>query len=259
MIAYILIACLAIINVVQCKNEVPVLMWNSRSDRLDLQVPALKSVPASEFYENVLKKSIEKDSSPIAVFVEQSLSLEDFGWEDEAGQHIYPQVQKDFEAHNFQVFLPYVSQPLDALQSLANDKYVVSTFDGKTFPDQSRNVFLIKLDDAKDDENRPKLLRRHDNIIHDMCTLIQKKYGSATCVLTAFRQSWFEPEHLAGRRLLQAEEETKSTAPSSLNVYYYPRQPLGAIYTKNPPVLLDLKTNTSYQIILDGLQQITQV
>ncbi|XKL60423.1 hypothetical protein PGB90_007480 [Kerria lacca] len=250
-IKYLMIVLLInLVNVILCRNNVPVLLWSTGSELSDFRVSALKKLSTAEFYENFLKKIISNDSSIIALFVEESLSLEDLRWQDANGNGLYPLIQKQMEAHNFNKFIPYVNNPVKVLQSLTEDNFKVSSFDSKHLSNASRTVFLIELNDVKDDEDRPELLRRHDQVIYETCELIEKSYGKTICILTSDHESWIEPEYFTAfsRKLLQSDEDNKNTP--QMNVYYL--KDFAMVYTKTPPELINLHSNTTLDIIVSG-------
>ena len=67
----------------------------------------------------------------------------------------------------------------------------------------------------------------------------------ALCVLTGMRSSWVKPNLLTSRHLLQSADST-----AKLN--YFKVDKYGLLYTKQPPLLEDLKGGVHYNVTFDA-------
>lgn len=247
-----------IIGVVHCSDEVPVVVWGSGSKLFNYHIPALRKLTTSEFHEDFVRKLAFYKPNAVGVFVEEALSIEDFVSQGSDEQSAYPLLQKQIESESSSKFLPYVTNPVKALKSLSDADYAISESFVNSGSNGSKTVFLFKLDDVKDNENRLKLLKRHDEVIHEMCSQIHQKYDTAVCVLTAKRPSWIEPEKVqfSSRHILQNNEAipipSTTATPSGSPIYYYSAG-LGLIYTQSYPVLTSNADQKKY-ILSDTLE-----
>jgi V-type H+-transporting ATPase S1 subunit len=222
------------INAVYCADEVPVVLWGTGMKSINNHVSALKKLSAPEF-ENFVKKLSSNEPPVIAAFIEPSLSMEDFQLQDGNEISAFPLMQQRFEVDDLVTFLPYVKDPIKALD-LLKEKGYVSTSDLRNLPGNPKNLMVVKLDDAKDDETRVEMLRRHDKIIHETCSAVEEKYGNgnAVCVLTASRKSWIESEMAPPiRHLLDVP-----SAVTNESIVFYENH-VGLIYTKNLTISLN--------------------
>lgn len=224
------------INVVYCADEVPVVLWGTGMKSINNHVSALQKLSAPEF-ENFVKKLSSNEPPVIAAFIEPSLSMEDFQLQNGNERSAFPLMQQRFEVDDLVTFLPYVKDPIKALDLLKKKGYV-STSDLKNLHGNPKNLMVVKLDDAKDDETRVEMLRRHDKIIHETCSAVEEKYGNgnAICVLTASQKSWIESEMAPPiRHLLDVP-----SAETNDSIVFYENN-VGLIYTKNLTISLNGK------------------
>lgn len=228
------------ISAAQCSEEVPVLAWGNGLPLFDFHVSAHRKLGSSEFHQKFLGKLASDDTSTIVTFVAESLSPEDL--QDRGDESAFPSLQKIVESESSTKYLPYVSNPLEAFEALDYETHLLSSIlSSQSLPNSSKLLFVVKLDD-QNDENRLESSLRHDEVMHELCSKIQKKYDKVVCVLTAKRRSWIEPEVVSyfGRKLLQTIDS------ENLNVYY--QGDIGMIYTREPPTLFFKKTNETVNL-----------
>lgn len=217
-----------IINTVICSHEVPVLAWGTGLESINYHVPAMKMVSTSNMLENFVKVS----HKPIVVFIEETLDREDFVLLENSGNIAYPSLQKYLKSDSV-VFLPSVNNPVKAFETLETQHRTLS--DLKNLPDKPKEVIIMNLGTAENNETRGEMLRRHDKLIDETCTLIKKKYGTAVCVLTGYRKSRTESETgIPVRHLLQTSDVGNNSVPF---VVFY-KDDIGLIFTKQPLILL---------------------
>lgn len=231
---------------VHCHNDVPVVAWTGSGPALDFEyhTPALRKLSSSEFSNDFLGKLASNNPSAIAFFLEESLSNDDFRWEDENEVSSFPQMQK-LVAHKNVKFIPRVDRVEESIDSLKHHNYKVVDFDPSNIVVAEKSVFVIKLNDVKENENRHEMLRRHDAEVYEHCKLIQEKLGNAVCLYTASHRSPIEPQinGQTSRKLLQTSsgvEETSSESPpaqSNLNLYYFKTNNIAMVYTQSAPQL----------------------
>ena len=231
-----------LLNGLSCTEEVPVLAWGSGSESFDYRVPAQRKLSDSEFHRDFLSKLTLEEPSAIVAFIEKSLSLEDLVLSDTDEGSAYPILQETFESNRSTKYLPYVSDPLKALQALDYETHELESHSPQTLPDSTKLLFVVKLDGAREDEERLNLLQRHDGVIHELCSKIQEKYGKAVCMLTAERKSWIEPDRYSSRKLLQAADS------NDMNLYY--DKNVGMIFTKESPTLFFKSTNETFNLTM---------
>lgn len=235
-------------------GEVPVLIWGTGLDLIKHKPYALDKLSAGEFYDYYLKNLISFSPPVVTVFIEESLSSEDFRWRDFNNENEYAALQHVAEKENLK-FIPYVNNPLKALKRLKDDDYKIRVYEkGSKKEDEqiiqtekvyndSNNVFMINLFDALSTEDRPNMLKRHGQYIDAICKQMQEKYGNVICILTATQPSWIEPDSVPTMRKLLS---VGGTNDSDLNLYFVSK--FGMIYTKSPPVLHINSINTTYSL-----------
>lgn len=217
-----------IINTVICSHEVPVLAWGTGLKSINYHVPAMKMVSPSNMLENFVKVS----HKPIVVFIEETLDREDFVLLENRGEIAYPSIQKYLQSDSL-IFLPSVTNPVKAFETLETQYQILS--DLKNLPDELKEVIIVNLGTADNNETRDEMLRRHDKFIDETCTLVKSKYGNAVCVLTGYRKSRTESDNgIPVRHLLQTSDVRNNNI--SFVVIY--KDDIGLIFTKQPLMLL---------------------
>ncbi|OWR44472.1 V-type proton ATPase subunit S1 [Danaus plexippus] len=199
-----------VLSVVSCfaNLQVPVFLWGDL--KTSIKSNPLVRVTESEF-EDTLKQEI-KDHFTV-IFVDESLSVEDFSRKNDDGETSFPYLHANI---GNSVYLPAVDNPIAALDNLADPEKVDRvklTENGLSaeFEPESVKILFITLKDARVGESRTSLLRRHNDFMEEMFTKLQNQYGNVVAIYTADFPSWVVPEsHSRLRR--QAE-------PLALNQY----------------------------------------
>lgn len=182
-------------------------MWEtSRTSEI---VPALGQINAATFKEILSQKS-SRDPY-IVVFAEETLSPEDF---IETGvvrpfQHLAKLADKVS-------YLPLVERPVELVKGIpfreVAEVSIKTILDKDTLPPQ--RVLIVNLNDAKEDEDRTDMLKRHDEAIVSIYKKIAATNDKILAMYTAYHSSWVIPELTITRqsRSLMAkgdEEEPK--------------------------------------------------
>lgn len=204
---------LLVLSVISCyASNVPVIIWGN------LHGTSLKADPLSVISEGDLKNTVREvlEDDPVTiVFVEETLSVEDFSRKEADGTS-FPYLHGNI---NKAIYLPNVENPLLALKSLENgeETSIVLTENGLTedLPAKGSNsvkFVIINLKDAGEDESRPAFLRRHDRFMQDTMLEMQKRYGNVIAIYTAENPSWIipQPSHSRVRR------DTNTSTPYTL-------------------------------------------
>lgn len=243
-----------VLSCVRGEDLVPVYMWEaSRTSEI---VPALGQINAATFKEILAQKS-SKDPY-IVVFVEETLSPEDFI--ETSNQKPFQHLAKLSEKVSY---LPLVEKPVELVKEIPYRDFAEVTIkmvlDSETLPPQ--RILIINLNDAKEDEDRIDMLKRHDESIVAIYNKIAKQNDNILAMYTAYHSSWVVPELPISRqsRSLMAnaeEEETKKTAkagPKEGAVPTYLTTEKLMIYFTNDPKPTFLPANVEKPIELTGL------
>jgi hypothetical protein len=105
------------------------------------------------------------------VFFMFQLSVEDFSWQDEAGEGAFPNLENVSSESDGLTYLPFVHAPLHAfhhhLPMKGQNWYNVKLGPSGVLSDVALNETLLfmNLDDATSDEDRPDLLKRHGKLL----------------------------------------------------------------------------------------------
>jgi hypothetical protein len=98
------------------------------------------------------------------------LSVEDFSWQDEAGEGAFPNLENVSSESDGLTYLPFVHAPLRAfhhhLPMQGQNWYNVKLGPSGLLSDVALNetLLFLNLDDATSDEDRPDLLKRHGEL-----------------------------------------------------------------------------------------------
>lgn len=185
---------------------VPVLMWESSSESHPKKgIPTLATISADEFKDIVMQKLQNKPV--VVIFAEESLSMEDFSWQDEAGKGYFPNLENISSESVGLTYLPFVHAPLHAFHHLPVQEQ--EWYDLKLGPNSLSNddkalnetLLYVKLDDATSDEDRPDLLKRHDAVISQVYRALVEHHGDVLAVYTAHHSSWQTGEETLTRRV----------------------------------------------------------
>lgn len=177
--------------------NVPVLLWESSNSDKTTDFPGLSRISCERFNQYMLKKvHTEQSSSVIVVFLEESLSVEDFSWQDSQRHGYFPNMQNITSTAANVEFLPSVEDPVDAIKNMVKYGYKIQYLQGQEFPKDRKVILIVKLQDAKADEDRPDLLRRHDLKITEIYSQLLAEYSHVIALVTAEQSSWVQSEEV---------------------------------------------------------------
>ncbi|GBP33067.1 V-type proton ATPase subunit S1 [Eumeta japonica] len=194
---------------------VPVFVWGDIANR-ELKTNALSTLNEFQFTE-ILQKEVQDDI--VIVFEEETLSVEDFSRRDSNGGTPFPYFQSMISDS---VYLPSVDSPLKTLNVIAdNDQHLKLTskgLSGKLDLKPGTYIF-ISLKDARPDESRSEMLRRHNDFIQKTIADAKKENNNVIGIYTAHFPSWtIEEYHTRVRR--QAEPQVDPVYKTD-NVLFY--------------------------------------
>ncbi|KAJ9597243.1 hypothetical protein L9F63_011917 [Diploptera punctata] len=179
------------------KDVVPVYVWSTSQE--DISTPALKQLDTQDFADHLNQRL---ESKPLVLaFTEENLSVEDFN------DVQFPKLQSLGKSSEF---IPAVQSPMKALKKVASNQSSL-----EDIPTRGSALVVIKLDDARPDEDRGQLLKRHDSRINEIYKEALKVRNDVLAVYTSHYKSWMEPEVHRVRRLLQ---EQNKDSPLTINV-----------------------------------------
>ncbi|KAJ8977105.1 hypothetical protein NQ317_008451 [Molorchus minor] len=189
-----------IINSVQSTEFVPVYMWST--SKANEKVPALHKISQDSFKDDLLERL--KENPFVIVFAEQTLSPEDFAQRDQSGGIVFPNLSK-LKKSSKVTYLPYVQNPLRALKHLDEEVTELSIGSLKeSLEIPETNILIIDLNDAKDDEHRLDMLKRHDADISSIYAEILKKHDNVLVLYTGRHTSWVAPEGVVNSRKIRS-------------------------------------------------------
>lgn len=220
-------------------SNVPVLLWESSASEKVNSFPALHRLRSEDFQQYLLKKVHGEQPVPlIVVFIEESLSMEDFSWQDSQGQSYFPQLKYITDNSANIEFLPSVQDPIQATKHLSEFGYTLQVIDSDKSldqPDVCGKILLVKLPEAKADEDRPELLRRHDVKISEMYSQLLAKCSHVIGVLSGEQSSWVEPEEIT--RVRRAANDPNATVVTGNSSIFQDNKAIALIYSKAGPKL----------------------
>lgn len=177
--------------------NVPVLLWESSTSDKVTNFPALARISCERFNQYMAKKvHAEQSSSVIVLFVEESLSVEDFSSQDSQGHGYFSNIQNITGTAANSEFFPSVESPVDAIKNLVKVGYKIQYLQGREFPEDGKIILIVKLQDANADEDRPDLLRRHDFTVAEVYSQLLAKFSHVVAIFTGLQSSWMQPEEL---------------------------------------------------------------
>ncbi|XP_050359630.1 V-type proton ATPase subunit S1 [Nymphalis io] len=197
--------------------HVPVFLWG------DLKTKSIKSNPLTnvprDTFEETLKSELKDDPFTV-IFIDKTLSVEDFSLKNSEGDTSFPYLHANIGKA---LYLPSVEGALDVLNHIADPEkvdHVKLTENGLSaeFEPKSGKFLFINLNDAIEGESRADMLRRHNDFMEDMFTKLTKKYENVVAVYTAEYPSWIiSSSHSRVRR--QAESGQIDEAMDGLKLY----------------------------------------
>ncbi|KAF7287753.1 hypothetical protein GWI33_003387 [Rhynchophorus ferrugineus] len=234
-----------------CTSEfVPVYIWGTQSTTDP--VPALHKLSQSSFRDDI---RLHLTNNPtILLFVEQSLSPEDFGQRDRLGNSPFNYLSKAKKTSKVN-YLPYVQNPIKSIKHWSDDIYETSIEDlTDEFEIPDSKVIVIALNDAKENEQRFDLLKRHDSFIASVYERVLQKNENVVAFYTAHRASWTgsgEIQSRKSRSLFAVEEKETSFYFNDSNIVFYASN---ININNNNISTINFSTSKSEKnIILDGL------
>ncbi|XP_063837120.1 V-type proton ATPase subunit S1 [Ostrinia nubilalis] len=185
--------------------KVPVFLWKNDNE-VSIRSNPLRDVSSHKF-DSIVKNELQ-DNPFMVVFIEETLSVEDFSRKNDEGETSFPYLESKI---GDATYLPSVENPLKVLNKASipeETDHVKLTENGLSADISGENdkFLFINLKDAKENEPRDVLLRRHNDFIEDMVSKLQKRYSSVVAVYTAHYPSW-TTTHSRVRR--QATNETE--------------------------------------------------
>ncbi|KAG7298376.1 hypothetical protein JYU34_017993 [Plutella xylostella] len=202
----LVLSVLGLLNSVTASN-VPVLMFGDVASTQEESLP-LSKVSFTEF-NTILKHTLVNDPFTV-IFIEETLSVEDFSLKNSEGETSFPFLHSNIGKA---VYLPSTTSPLRALNKLADPEkvdHVKLTENGLSaeIEPESGKFLFINLKDAKEGETRAELLRRHNDFIEELFGKLKKRYPEVVAVYTAHYPSWTIAEH----HLRQRRQATEAQA-----------------------------------------------
>lgn len=229
----------SLFNLVIC--NVPVLLWESSANDRVNSFPALHRIRSEDFQQYILKKVHGEQPVPlIVVFSEESLSIEDFSWQDSQGQGYFPQLKYIADNAANVEFLPSVQDPIKTTEQLSEFGYTLQHIDSNKdvdLPDGCGKILIIKLQEAKADEDRPELLRRHDVKISEMYSQLLSKCSHVIGFLSGQQSSWVEPEEVTRVRRATADDNTTISSVSGPYLKYQDTKGFALLFSHSLPNL----------------------
>lgn len=209
---------LVVLSVVQCVTpvQVPVFLWGDLP-KVSQNSNPLTKVTFPEFGV-LVKHELQKDPFTV-IFIEETLSVEDFSLKNSYGETSFPYLHAII---GNALYLPSVENPLRVLNKLAdpdNVDHIKLTENGlsaEIIP-QSGKYLFINLKDAQEGESRSDLLRRHNDFMQSTLQKLSIEHDSVVSIYTAHYPSWTVP---VSRMRRQAQDITNQYSLNGLLIYF---------------------------------------
>ena len=126
------------------------------------------------------------------------LSVEDFSWQDEAGEGAFPNLENISSESDGLTYLPFVHAPLRAfhhhLPMQGQNWHNVKLAPNGLLSDAAMNetLLFVNLDDATSSEDRPGLLKRHGKLFVQPSNLVDELTYLITYLLTSWSRVLLE-------------------------------------------------------------------
>lgn len=202
-------------DICSSKEHVPVYMWGTKTTFI--QSPALHRI-SEESFKHTLSEKLQ-DNPVIVVFAEHTLSPEDFAHHDSNGITPFENLHDFLKTSSFD-YLPYVQNPIGAIKELGKGVTEVSLASLlHHFEIPKNEILIVDLNDAKDNEQRIQMLKRHDSAIATIFGQLLQNNDNILLIYTSHHTSWLTPEavkHRNVRSLLQDKNET-AESPKTLD------------------------------------------
>lgn len=196
---------LLVLSVISCyASKVPVFLWGD-SLKGSIKSNPLTTYTSNEFAAILKQASVEEPQT--LVFIEETLSVEDFSLKNEDGETSFPYLHENLAEA---VYLPTVNDAVPTLKRTAGAD-AAHIFSDDIIPVDARFVF-INLNDAQEGESRADMLRRHDAYMQET---IAKMPSDVVAVYTANYPSWTIP--VTKSRVRRDAKEPRSTRMYTLD------------------------------------------
>lgn len=179
-----------VLSVVQSyANQVPVFLWGDLAKTSSGSNP-LAATDAEDFADTLRQKL--KDDPFTVIFIEETLSVEDFSRKTSDGETSFPYLRANLHDS---LYLPTVENALRVLNNLADPDKVdhvklnENGLSAEIEPESGKFLFIY-LKDAYEGDSRVDLLRRHNDFMEDMYTKLHNRYGKVVAIYTAHYPSW---------------------------------------------------------------------
>lgn len=209
-----------VLSILSCiaASQVPVFIWGDLATNDFLAYP-LSKVTQKEF-DSVLKQELASDPFTV-VFIEETLSVEDFARKNDLGKTSFPYLKSNvLDA----IYMPAVDTAVPVLNNLADPEkvdHVKLTENGLSaeIKPESGKFLFINLKDAKEGETRSELLRRHNDFMEDMFSKLQERYNEVIAIYTGLYPSWTVAELSRHRRQVETSRADGSYILDDLLLY----------------------------------------
>ena len=220
---------------------VPVFMWgNIRYNEL---VSPLKKIN-QESFTNIFENELDK-KSPLVVFLEQSLSPEDFLLQDSNGNSIFSTLAPLKQSTSVN-YWSCVKNPITSITSLKERNVIktsVNSVLNESFKLTPGDILVVDLNDANEEEDRIDMLQRHDLNMASIYSYLLKDHKDLVLLFTAYRPSWIISEEVRShRKIRETNKADEPTPPVEYVVYENSDILLSAIAS---PILSNNETTVS--------------
>ncbi|KAK5639444.1 hypothetical protein RI129_011936 [Pyrocoelia pectoralis] len=188
---------------------VPVFMWGNI--RYSESVSPLKKINQQPFTD-ILENQLDKES-PLVIFVEQTLSPEDFNSEDEEGKSIFPTLAALKESTTIN-YLSCVKNPITSITSMKERNSIKSSVTNilnGSIKIRAGDILLVDMNDADEDEDRVDMLHRHDRNMALVYEYLMKDHKDIVMIYSAHRPSWIISEEVRSHRHIRDVSKANDT------------------------------------------------
>ncbi|KAL3285819.1 hypothetical protein HHI36_000341, partial [Cryptolaemus montrouzieri] len=179
----------------------------------------LQIISQDSFEMILTKKSEEKPI--IIVFLEETLSPEDFSLRSDDGSTVFPTLSTFVDLFKVS-YLPYAENPVESIQKIPKSFRNIDEM--AVFRNSSlylNEVIIFSLNDSRNNETRKDMFSRHDCTIFRLHSLLLQLQENILAIYTARHEMRSSVQHLSyhrSKKLLQAMSKAKPPIISDKNL-----------------------------------------
>lgn len=134
-------------------------------------------------------------------------------------------------------YYPYVESPITVLKKLNRNVNELSFNQLKNLKLQPGQIVIVRLDDARDNEDRENMLMRHDNMIYTNFKKLIMETKDVIVMYTGMRSSWVMLSEADSETNIRQRRETTGNEPATNVSYVFINATFARLYVYNNSIL----------------------